>query len=125
MARATALAVFDEAALVKRLMGDRALARFIVRGFLDDLPKQMAALRSHLSAGDAAAVQRQAHRIRGAASAVGGNTLRQAALEMEEAARAGDTVSMAARLAEVELQAQAAQKAVETMNGGEPVQPER
>jgi len=123
--RATSPAVFDEGALVERLMGDRTLARTIVRGFLDDMPKQLAALRSHLSGGDTAAVQRQAHSIKGAAATVGGNTLRQAALEMEEAARTGDTGGMAARLDEVERQFQAVQKAIESTNGGEPVRPER
>jgi len=114
--------VFDEAALVERLMGDRDVARTIVRGFLDDMPKQLASLESYLAAGDAAAVQRQAHTIKGAAAGVGGNAMRRAARAMEEAAKTGDLAAMAAQMGEMEKQFQAARNAMQRMQRSSPAE---
>src|SRR5581483_8326667 len=61
-------AVFDEAALIERLMGDRVVAQNIARAFIEDIPDQIAALRARAMAGDVAAAKRQAHRIKGAAA---------------------------------------------------------
>ena len=44
--------IFDEAALIDRLMGDRDLAREIVTCFLEETPRQLAALAARLGAGD-------------------------------------------------------------------------
>ena len=90
-------AVFDKAGLMARLMEDEDLARTVVEGFLDDIPKQIEALRGYLEAGDAAGVERQAHTIKGASANVGGEAVRAVAFEMEKAAKvcnltaAGDT----------------------------------
>ncbi len=107
--------MFDEAALMKRLMGDRDLARTLVGSFLEDIPKQLAALESHLNAGDAAAAERQAHSITGAAATVGSDAVRRVASEMEQAGRAGDLQEMSVRLSELAEQFQAAGKAMQNM----------
>ena len=119
-ARGGSPAVFDEAGLIERLMGDRGVAGAIVRGFLNDMPKQLASLESHLAAGDTAAAGRLAHTIKGAAAGVGGNAMRQAAWAMEEAAKAGDLAAMGAHMCEVEKQFQAARKAMQSMQAGPP-----
>jgi HPt (histidine-containing phosphotransfer) domain-containing protein len=87
---AAAAASFDEAALVKRAVGDRELAQAIARSFLADIPDRMEALRGYLASGDAKAVQHQAHTIKGAAAAVGGEGVAQLALALERSGKAGD-----------------------------------
>ena len=93
--------VFDRAGMLDRLMGDEELAGAIARGFLDDIPRQIAALRICLEAGDASGAERQAHSIKGAAANVGGEDLRAAAFEIEKAGKAGildDATAMANNL---------------------------
>jgi len=110
--------VFDEAALMKRLMGDRALARTIVTGFLDDMPNHLAALKSHLEARDAGAAGRRAHSMKGAAACVSAIALHNHALEMEHAAAAGNLHAIAARLPELERRFQIAREAMQGMKNG-------
>ena len=90
--------VFDEADLMQRLMGDREIARAIVGGFLNDIPKQLAALEFHVTAGDAGAALQLAHRIKGAAASVSGVAMQKAAFDIEQAGRTGDLRTMAAWL---------------------------
>jgi PAS domain S-box-containing protein len=97
-------AVFDRAGLLARLMGDEDLARTVANGFLDDIPRQIEALRSYLDTGDAVKVARQAHTIKGASANIGGEALRAAALKMETVARAGDLEAAAAGLPGLESQ---------------------
>jgi PAS domain S-box-containing protein len=86
----TTLPVFDRAGLLTRLMGDEALARAVMDGFLEDAPRQIEVLGACLLARDAAGAIRQAHTIRGASATVGGEALAAVAKEMEQAATAGD-----------------------------------
>ena len=94
--------VFDRAGVVTRLMDDEDLARTMVDGFLEDIPRQIEALRSYLDAGDADGAVRQAHTIKGASANVGGEALRAAALEMEKAAQAGDLAAAMTRMPALE-----------------------
>jgi CheY-like chemotaxis protein/HPt (histidine-containing phosphotransfer) domain-containing protein len=83
--------VFDKAGMLARLMGDEDLARTVAEGFLDDMPRQIEALRSYVQTGDYLGVERQAHTIKGASANIGGESLRAAALEMEEAGKEKST----------------------------------
>ena len=94
--------VFDKAGMMARLMDDEDLARTVVEGFLEDIPKQIEALKGYLEAGDAARAERQAHTIKGASANVGGEALRAVAFEMEKAGKTGDLESVTARLPELE-----------------------
>ena len=105
--------VFDSAGIMDRLMGDSDLARIVVDGFLEDAPRLIAALRTALDAGDAAAAIRGAHTIRGASATVGGEALRGVAWEMEKAGVAGDLAAVAARLPELESELARLRKAME------------
>ncbi len=96
--------VFDRQALVARLLGDEALAKDIIAGFLDDSAKQMEALRAFVGRGDADSAGGKAHAIKGAAANVGGLALSAAARELEKAARAGRMEEAPALLTEVERQ---------------------
>jgi PAS domain S-box-containing protein len=110
--------VFDEAALLERVMGDREVAGAIIGAFLEDVPEQLTGLQSSLSAGDNAAALQQVHRIRGAAATVGGVALQRAALATEENGRAGDLRAMAAQFCELQQQFQAARDAMERLKTG-------
>ena len=71
-------------------MNDEDLARVVTESFLDDIPRQIEALRGYLDAWDAPGAERQAHTIKGASANVGGEALRALAFEMEKAGKAGD-----------------------------------
>ena len=80
--------VFDEADLLRRLMGDRAIARKVIQRFLQDATTQLENLRTELAVGDAPSVRRRAHSMKGAAGNVAAGALRAIALEAEQAAAA-------------------------------------
>jgi signal transduction histidine kinase/CheY-like chemotaxis protein/HPt (histidine-containing phosphotransfer) domain-containing protein len=101
-ARSRALAVYDRAGLLDRVMGDENLARFVVEGFLEDIPKQIEELKKFLIAGEIQNVLHQAHSIKGASANVGGNSLCEAAQEMEKNARAGNLKEAQALMPRVE-----------------------
>jgi PAS domain S-box-containing protein len=82
------VAVWDRAGMMERLMDDDELARTIVAGFLEDVPRQIEALRDCLRTGDGPATERQCHTIKGASANVGGEALRTYAAGMERAAKA-------------------------------------
>jgi len=103
-AEASEAPVFDKAGMMARMMDDEDLARTVIGGFLEDLPKLIEELKDFLEAGDVPRTERQAHSIKGASANVGGEALREAAFEMEKAAKAGDLKSVAARLPELENQ---------------------
>jgi PAS domain S-box-containing protein len=96
--------IFDRAGLMARLMDDEYLARKVVEGFQEDIPKQIAALKGYLESGDAAGAERQAHTIKGASANVGGKRLMEVAFEMEKAAKSGDLNAVARHMAELESQ---------------------
>lgn len=96
---------FDEARLVKRMMGNKKLAENVARTFLGDIPAQLGNLRKYLEAGDSAGARRQAHTLKGAAATASANGLRAAALKAEEEARAGKLDNVAEVLHLLEEQA--------------------
>ena len=96
--------IFDRAGLMARLMDDEYLARMVIEGFQEDIPKQIAALKGYLESGDAAGAERQAHTIKGASANVGGKRLMEVVFEMEKAAKSGDLNAVARHMAELESQ---------------------
>lgn len=84
-----ATVIFNEEALLLRLMGDRQLAGIVVQGFLEDAASQLSNLRKRLHAEDADGVRSQAHALRGASATVAAEGLRAIAEAMELAGRAG------------------------------------
>jgi len=116
--KAVSTQVFDEGALVERLMGDRGLVRIIVGGFMEDMPKQLTALASHLSVGAAGAAEGVAHSIRGAAGTVSAGCLQKVAFEMETRAGVGDMEATCALLPDLKREFHAAREAMESMESG-------
>jgi CheY-like chemotaxis protein/HPt (histidine-containing phosphotransfer) domain-containing protein len=96
------LSVFDKAGMMARLMDDEDLARKVIEGFIEDIPRQIAALKGYLETGDAAGTERQAHTIKGASANVGGEALRSVAFEIEKASRTGDLITLGRHMVELE-----------------------
>lgn len=111
------LAVFDLETMLKRLLGDKNLARIVLEGFLQDIPQQMQALQEVLEGDDAATAERQAHSIKGAAASVGGECMRAVAQEMEKAGKAGDLAFMRQRMIDLEEQFDLLRQAMEKEMG--------
>ena len=105
--------VFDETILLERMMGDRRLARVIAGAFLEDVPKQIEALRGYLDAGDAKGAHRQAHTIKGSAATVGGEALTKLAFGLEQAGKAGDLETVKTAFGELQDQFELLKKAME------------
>jgi CheY-like chemotaxis protein/HPt (histidine-containing phosphotransfer) domain-containing protein len=99
-----AAVTFDRAGLLGRVMGDTRLARRILDGFLDDMPKQLSALAKFVEAGSAQDIEKQAHRIKGASASVGGTGMQAVALEMEIAGRSGQLGDVKEHLADLTAQ---------------------
>jgi HPt (histidine-containing phosphotransfer) domain-containing protein len=72
-----------------RLMGDEELARTIIAGFLEDIPKRIHSLKTHLDQGEDGLAGGQAHAIKGAAANMGGLALSALASQIEEVGKAG------------------------------------
>jgi CheY-like chemotaxis protein/HPt (histidine-containing phosphotransfer) domain-containing protein len=96
--------IFDRAGMMDRLMHDEELALTVAAGFLEDIPQQIATLKGCLETGDAPGAERQAHSIKGAAANVGGERLREVALEMEKAGKAGEMDEVQAHMADLAMQ---------------------
>jgi HPt (histidine-containing phosphotransfer) domain-containing protein len=90
--------------MMDRLMHDEELALTVAAGFLEDIPQQIATLKGCLETGDAPGAERQAHSIKGAAANVGGERLREVALEMEKAGKAGEMDEVQAHMADLAMQ---------------------
>ncbi|MCP3951833.1 MAG: PAS domain S-box protein [Desulfobacterales bacterium] len=107
--------VFEKAAFMERLMDDEELAQIVISGFIEDIPRQIQALKDYLASGDVSAVERQAHTIKGAAANVGGEALRAVAFEIEKDVQAGQLEASAARMTELEDQFGRLRAAMQTM----------
>ncbi len=94
--------VWNQAALMDRLMGNGEFAQMILDAFLQDMPLQLQRLREMLANGDVPNATRQAHTIKGASATVGGEAVRRVAAAIEEAGKAQDAAAMGARLGELE-----------------------
>lgn len=80
----------DRALALSRVGGDLELLQEIARLFLDDTPRMMKEIRDAMAAGDARAVERAAHSLKGCVANFGANSAFEAALAMERKGRGGD-----------------------------------
>jgi PAS domain S-box-containing protein len=100
--------VFNQEALLARLMGDKDLASKVIAGFLSDVPRLLSKLKNTLEKGDAEAARVQAHTLKGAAATVSAENLRALSDTTQEAVRAGNFTQALSLLPELE-------EAVETL----------
>ena len=98
------LPIFDKASIMSRLMGDADLARTVVEGFLEDMPRQFELLRACMGRGDISGAERQAHSIKGASANVGGEAFRAIAADMEQHCHEGQMDAAHALLADLDTQ---------------------
>ena len=95
-----------------RLTDDEDLARTVAECFLEDIPRQIEALRGCLEAGDVPGAECLAHSIKGASANVGGERLQEVAFEMEKAGKAGALDVVKARMADLDMQFDALKEAM-------------
>ena len=86
-----------------RVMDDAGLARMVAAAFLKETPGLIDSLVSCVRSGDTQGAIRHSHTIKGASANVGGEALRTIALEIEQAATAGDLDGASARLPDIEF----------------------
>jgi PAS domain S-box-containing protein len=87
--------VFDREGLRSRLLGKDELVESVVKTFLEDMPLQFAGVSAALAAGDANAVRRGLHSIKGASATVGALAMRDIACRLETSAKMGDLARIA------------------------------
>lgn len=104
--------IFNVSALLERLMGDRSLAGIVVRGFLEDIPRQLSTLQLVLDRGDIVLASRQIHSIRGAAATVGGEALAQLTADLDHLSGSLDLEALRSRREEIEWHVEQLQKAM-------------
>jgi len=81
--------VYDRAGFLERLMGDEETAKVVLDIFLQDIPKQLEAVKAAMDACDPVALANVVHSIKGAAANIGGEALRDLAAAMEQACKVG------------------------------------
>jgi len=79
----TSAVVFDRKAFLERILGDEELAVVVLKGFVEDIPKQISLLRKQLEQEDRSSACQQIHTIKGAAANIGAESFRQFAEMME------------------------------------------
>jgi CheY-like chemotaxis protein/HPt (histidine-containing phosphotransfer) domain-containing protein len=104
--------VFDHDGFKDRLAGDTALMHIVLKGFLEDMPRQFSILREMLEKGETHPCNRQAHSIKGAAANIGAERMRRVACAMEKAAEDGDLDAVCARLPGLEQEFADLQKVI-------------
>ncbi|SPF31797.1 putative Histidine kinase [Candidatus Sulfopaludibacter sp. SbA4] len=109
----SAIEPFHSEDLLRQLMGDEKLARRILGRFLEDVPRQIAALAEAISQTDPKAARVRAHAIKGAAATVGGREMREVAWKLEQLGSTGDLDTAARVLPELEASFACARPAME------------
>jgi CheY-like chemotaxis protein/HPt (histidine-containing phosphotransfer) domain-containing protein len=94
-------AIWNRAELLDRVSGDRALLLELVELFLEQGPKLRTQLVDGAAAGDAAAVARVAHQLKGMLATLAAHPASAAARELEETLRNGDAGDLVGRAAVV------------------------
>jgi CheY-like chemotaxis protein/HPt (histidine-containing phosphotransfer) domain-containing protein len=94
--------IFNPPALRERLMDDMELILVVIAGFMEDIPRQIMHLKNAFQAGDIVNLERQAHRIKGAAANTSGDDLARIAELIEKLAKSGDLAAAGSYIPELE-----------------------
>lgn len=86
----------------RRFFDDLTLLREVFRMYMEDAPQRLRAVQEGLAAGDATAMSKAAHSLKGISGSVGSLPLSEAALVLEKAGRAGDLATARNGLPKVE-----------------------
>jgi CheY-like chemotaxis protein/HPt (histidine-containing phosphotransfer) domain-containing protein len=90
--------------LLERIDGDRAFLSELLSLFRDDYPGQLRSVRQAVDAGNAEALQRAGHALKGALANLAAPTSSRLAGQLESMGRAGDLPSAAGVLADLETE---------------------
>jgi PAS domain S-box-containing protein len=88
-------AAWNRGELLRRLEGDEGMVAEIASEFIEEIPKELTALKRALAAGDLPDAELRAHTLKGAAGSAGGMALCSAAAAMEIAAKKRDIEALA------------------------------
>ena len=91
-------AIFNQDALLLRLLGDRRLAGAILRSFVADCPSRLNGLRGRIAAADGPGARSLAHMLKGSAATVAAEALHSLAEAIERAGAAGELARCSALL---------------------------
>ncbi|MFH1132555.1 MAG: response regulator [Pseudomonadota bacterium] len=105
--------VFDANEMLERYDGDAGLLKEVMDLFAMNTPTRIQEIDEALSTGDKTVLMRHAHSLKGAASVVGAERLKESAFEMELAAKDGDLKKIVALLASVRTEFHKLQKVLE------------
>jgi CheY-like chemotaxis protein/HPt (histidine-containing phosphotransfer) domain-containing protein len=87
--------IFDQDALLRRLLGDRNLAGAILRSFVGGCPGRLNELRQRIAEADASGARQIAHALKGAAATVAAEELCAFAGAIEQAGASGEVARCA------------------------------
>jgi HPt (histidine-containing phosphotransfer) domain-containing protein len=82
--------VYNRTATLERLGGDEDLLREMASLFLQNYPEMLTSIRSAVDAGDANALERSAHTLKGSVGNFSARSAFEAAARLEHLAREGD-----------------------------------
>jgi PAS domain S-box-containing protein len=106
---------FDRQAALGRLGGDEELFAEVAEIFRTDSPNMLDEIRAALAAGDAVAVRRSAHGLKGAAGYVGGTGVAALAMQLEKLGEAGTLADAPPAFAALELEVSRLSAALATL----------
>jgi PAS domain S-box-containing protein len=98
------VAIFNYEGMMERLMNDVILARKVTNIFIDDMAKQIKALKKAVLACDSKNAELHAHSMKGAAGNLGTNKFRNVAAEIEKSGKTADLAAMSSLIPELEKQ---------------------
>jgi signal transduction histidine kinase/CheY-like chemotaxis protein/HPt (histidine-containing phosphotransfer) domain-containing protein len=104
---------FDNLDLLKDFDGDEGLLAEIINIYIEDVPKQLTALKEGLENRNAEEVHLRGHTIKGASANVGAILMRKVASEIEAAGKAGDLAKAAGLIEKIEEEFQDLKMGVE------------
>ena len=110
--------VFDAAAALERVGGDRELLSEIAGLFEGEYPQLLGALREAIARQDTPALERAAHTLKGAVGNFAASAAFAAAQELESIGRQGNTERASELLASLETEVGRLQKALEAIHRG-------
>lgn len=84
------LDTLDVGSTLERLKGDRDFLLTLFGVFVEDLPNKLDALQQAAESGALEDLLRTAHSLKGACATIGAPAMREAAMDIEAAAREGD-----------------------------------
>jgi PAS domain S-box-containing protein len=96
--------LFDRAAVVNRFVGDREFLQDLIALFLDDYPRQVAAMRDAIHQEDAARLRKAAHTLKGSVGNFCAPPVFQAASRLENLGRERKMSLAAGALSELEVE---------------------